>query len=239
MFKMAKKTYAKSKPVFHTASSGSKSTGGVQGPAIGVSGKNVSKRRRKPSVLRRDSQSGTAMVKFSQDGSIQVSGAKSVIRNAPSGDASPAVARGTPYGAAGKFGSVISHARRNGRAGEEMDLATKLIGEIERQGPDVESLCEVYDLKREELGRLTGFSLRALADWARGKLPSQPAQRRLQEVRRLLDALSGIVKRESLKSWLHQPNLAFDRLTPLQVIELGEIDRLWAMVHELGSGQAS
>jgi hypothetical protein len=108
-----------------------------------------------------------------------------------------------------------------------------------RQGPDVASLCEVYGLKREELGRLTGFSLRALADWAGGKLPGQPAQRRLHEVRRLLDALSGMVKRESLKSWLHQPNPAFDRLTPLQVIELGEIDRLWAMVHELGAGQAS
>jgi len=75
------------------------------------------------------------------------------------------------------------------------------------------------NLKREELGRLTGFSLRALAEWASGKLPSQPAKRRLQEVRRLLDALAEIVKRESIPKWLHQPNPAFDRLTPLQVIE--------------------
>jgi hypothetical protein len=34
-----------------------------------------------------------------------------------------------------------------------------------------------------------------------------------------------------------KPNPAFGRLTPLQVIELGEIDRLWSMVHDLGSGQ--
>ena len=86
--------------------------------------------------------------------------------------------------------------------------------------------------------RLTGFSLRALAEWASGKLPSQPAKRRLHEVRRLLDMLAQIVKPESIPGWLHAPNKTFDGLTPLQVIELGEIDRLWAMVHDLGSGQA-
>lgn len=119
----------------------------------------------------------------------------------------------------------------------ETQLADKLVDEVAGNGTDVNALCRTYQLKREELGRLTGFSLRALAEWARGKLPSQPAKRRLQEVRRLLDALAEIVKRESIPKWLHQPNPAFERLTPLQVIELGEIDRLWAMVHDLGSGQ--
>ncbi len=122
---------------------------------------------------------------------------------------------------------------------QETELADKLVAEVADSGPDVRELCETYGLKREELGRLTGFSLRALAEWAGGKLPSQPAKRRLQEVRRLLDALAEIVKRESIPEWLHQPNPAFGPLTPLQVIELGEIDRLWAMVHDLGSGQPS
>ena len=119
----------------------------------------------------------------------------------------------------------------------ETELADKLVAEVAEKSADVNVLCETYDLKREELGRLTGFSLRALAEWASGKLPSQPAKRRLQEVRRLLDALAEIVKRDRIPKWLHQPNPAFGRLTPLQVIELGEIDRLWAMVHDLGSGQ--
>jgi DNA-binding transcriptional regulator YiaG len=122
-------------------------------------------------------------------------------------------------------------------ADEEADLAEKLVSEVADDSPDVNALCERYQLRREELGRLTGFSLRALAEWASGKLPSQPAKRRLHEVRRLLDALAEVVKRESIPRWLHQPNPAFDRLTPLQVIEVGEIDRLWAMVHDLGSGQ--
>jgi DNA-binding transcriptional regulator YiaG len=122
---------------------------------------------------------------------------------------------------------------------QEAELADKLVAEVAGSGPDVRELCETYGLKREELGRLTGFSLRALAEWAGGKLPSQPAKRRLQEVRRLLDALAEIVRRENIPKWLHQPNPAFGPLTPLQVIELGEIDRLWSMVHDLGSGQPS
>jgi DNA-binding transcriptional regulator YiaG len=119
----------------------------------------------------------------------------------------------------------------------ETELANKLVAEVADSSADVKELCDSYRLKREELGRLTGFSLRALAEWASGNLPSQPAKRRLREVRRLLDALAEIVKRESIPRWLHQPNPAFGRLTPLQIIELGEIDRLWSMVHDMGSGQ--
>lgn len=104
--------------------------------------------------------------------------------------------------------------------------------EIAPASPDVRMLCDIYGLRREELSRLTGFSLRALADWSAGKLPSQPAHRRLREVRRFLDALAEIVKPTAIQGWMRSPNPAFEGLTPLQVIELGEIDRLWAMVHE-------
>jgi DNA-binding transcriptional regulator YiaG len=131
----------------------------------------------------------------------------------------------------------LPHGQETGPLEHETELTDHLVTEVADDSADVNALCETYKLRREELGRLTGFSLRALAEWASGKLPSQPAKRRLQEVRRLLDALAEIVKRESIPRWLHQPNQAFDRLTPLQVIELGEIDRLWAMVHDLRSGQ--
>jgi DNA-binding transcriptional regulator YiaG len=140
--------------------------------------------------------------------------------------------RWTGAAAAGKAAPT----RLSGEA-EEDRLARRLMAEVSRDNADVNSLCGAYKLKREELGRLTGFSLRALAEWAGGKLPSQPAKRRLHEVRRLLDALAEIVKVESIPQWLHQPNPGFERLTPLQVIEVGEMDRLWAMVHDLGSGQ--
>ena len=122
---------------------------------------------------------------------------------------------------------------------QENILAGKLVTAVAKNNPDVDALCSTYKLRREELGRLTGFSLRALAEWSGGKLPSQPARRRLHEVRRLLDALAEIIELEGIHHWLHQSNTAFDKLTPLQVIEVGEIDRLWAMVHDLNSGQPS
>ena len=140
-------------------------------------------------------------------------------------------------GAGVKFPDVAPFGLETNLPEGETELAEQLVAKLADDSADVNVLCETYDLKREELGRLTGFSLRALAEWASGKLPSQPAKRRLQEVRRLLDALAEIVKAESIPKWLHQSNPAFDRLTPLQVIELGEIDRLWAMVHDLSSGQ--
>lgn len=141
------------------------------------------------------------------------------------------------YGAA--YAEVVNFGAEHSLAEDEAELADKLVAEVANTSADVKALCETYDLKREELGRLTGFSLRALADWAAGELPSQPAKRRLHEVRRLLDALAEIVKPASIPKWLHQTNPAFAPLTPLQVIELGEIDRLWAMVYDLGSGQPS
>lgn len=118
------------------------------------------------------------------------------------------------------------------RAPNESELTAQLVNEIAANAPDVDVISETYGLRREELSRLTGFSLRALADWSAGKLPSQPAQRRLHEIRRLLDALAGVVTPAAIPGWMRQPNSAFEKLSPLQVIELGEIDRLWAMIHQ-------
>ncbi len=136
-----------------------------------------------------------------------------------------------------KYAEVAHIGEEHAPVENEADMADGLVAEVAETSADVNVLCETYQLRREELGRLTGFSLRALAEWASGKLPSQPAKRRLHEVRRLLDALAEIVKREHIPKWLRQRNAAFDDLTPLQVIEFGEIDRLWRMVYDVGSGQ--
>ncbi len=42
-----------------------------------------------------------------------------------------------------------------------------------------------------------------------------------------------------LAAWLKAPNPAFGGSQPLQVIERGEIDRLWRMIYFLESGAAS
>ncbi|MGV3774104.1 MAG: hypothetical protein ACO1QB_14480 [Verrucomicrobiales bacterium] len=118
----------------------------------------------------------------------------------------------------------------------EETLSLNLIAQIEQTSNDVQTLCEEYGLRREELGRLTGFSLRALTEWAHKTWPTAPAQRQLREVRRLLDALSNVVEKEAIPEWLRKQNAAFEHMTPLQVIEVGEIDRLWDMIYKVGGG---
>ena len=44
---------------------------------------------------------------------------------------------------------------------------------------------------------------------------------------------------ESIGTWLQIPNEAFDGLKPLEVIDRGEIDRLWSMIYDLRSGVPS
>jgi hypothetical protein len=46
-----------------------------------------------------------------------------------------------------------------------------------------------------------------------------------------------LVAKGAIGPWLKEPNPAFDGSTPLQVIERGEIDRLWRMINELQSGE--
>ena len=60
---------------------------------------------------------------------------------------------------------------------------------------------------------------------------------RLNELKRLFEALEKLVNQEAIGPWLKEPNPAFDGSTPLQVIERGETDRLWRMICELESGE--
>lgn len=74
----------------------------------------------------------------------------------------------------------------------------------------------------------------------RGLLPreveSEGSTVRSGEIYRLLEALGDVVDKNSLGSWFQSPNEAFEGLKPIEVIERGEIDRLWIMVFELRSG---
>ena len=87
--------------------------------------------------------------------------------------------------------------------------------------------------------RLTGFSERAIAGWEAGEPVSESAGRRLLEVERFHKRLAEVVKPESIPAWLDSPNEAFDGLKPIEVIERGEIDRLWNMIFYLESGIAT
>jgi hypothetical protein len=98
-------------------------------------------------------------------------------------------------------------------------------------------LREGLHVGRRFFSRLTGFSERAIADWEKSKPLSGPSLLKMREIERLRVALSGIMREEFIGTWLDTPNPAFEGLKPVEVIERGEIDRIWRMVYEVGSGQ--
>ncbi len=107
----------------------------------------------------------------------------------------------------------------------------------------VRTLRQIRDdlgLTQAELARLLGFSTRWVATQeASGARADAGAERRLLEIARLVEALSRVVQPEGLQGWFIQPNAAFQGLKPLEVVERGQIDRLWQMVFFLESGVAS
>ena len=94
-------------------------------------------------------------------------------------------------------------------------------------------------LTQAEFAKLFPISVRSLAGIESGTAPSESATRRFQELVRLFSALGEIMKTASIGTWLLKPNNAFDGLKPIEVMDRGEIDRLWSMIFHLRSGSPS
>ncbi|HKB42423.1 MAG TPA: hypothetical protein VKD72_38710 [Gemmataceae bacterium] len=94
-------------------------------------------------------------------------------------------------------------------------------------------------LSRKLFARLVGFSERAIANWEAGARPDEPGLRRIRETERFQARLAEVIAAAEIPHWFDTPNPAFDGLKPLEVIERGEIDRLWNMIFYLESGVAS
>lgn len=94
-----------------------------------------------------------------------------------------------------------------------------------------------FKLPQPVVVRLTGFSPRSVAKWSEGVLPSPKQEKALVEMDRLLDGLARVMPPAQVGHWLKSPNPAFDGSTPLQVVERGELDRIWRMLYDLESGQ--
>ena len=94
-------------------------------------------------------------------------------------------------------------------------------------------------LNRETFARLLPASTRSLASIEQGHRPNETVTRRLTEIRRVVDALSEVVNEQAIGPWMLQANGAFGGLKPIEVIERGEIDRIWQMIFLLRSGTPS
>lgn len=97
-------------------------------------------------------------------------------------------------------------------------------------------LRDKIGMKQPDFARLLGVSVRSLASLEGGQTPASSMARRLKEAQRLISALTETIQDKALGKWLVSPNKAFENLKPLEVIERGETDRIWAMVYFLRSG---
>ena len=57
-----------------------------------------------------------------------------------------------------------------------------------------------------------------------------------EDIEQLIEAIGDLMDKATFQNWLQEPNETFDGLTPIELIERGEIDRLWNMVFELRTG---
>ena len=107
------------------------------------------------------------------------------------------------------------------------------------KAPAITSPRQLLGIKKRVFSRLAGFSERAITDFESGKKVSDALARRMKELVQLQKRLARVVKTSAIAAWLEKPNQAFDGLTPIEVVERGEIDRLYEMIYFLESGTAS
>jgi DNA-binding transcriptional regulator YiaG len=128
-------------------------------------------------------------------------------------------------------------ASKNTVATKQAPIPSKVV--VQRTPFSVNMVRGRLGLSRKLFSRLAGFSERAIADWESGKPVSEPGLRRIKELDRLRERLSQVVKEEAIPGWLDSPNDALGGLKPIEVIERGEVDRLWTMIYHLESSDAS
>ena len=129
--------------------------------------------------------------------------------------------------------SRASKAAKNGK------LAGKLvIGAATDSGRavSVRKLRERLGVSRKTFSRVVGFSERAIAGWEADKPLSDACLQRMREMSRLQQALANVMREDYVGTWLAMPNNAFSGFKPIEVIERGEIDRIWRMIYQLESG---
>ena len=91
-------------------------------------------------------------------------------------------------------------------------------------------------LSREDFARLGGLTEKTVSDWEAGVPIERSLEARAEELSRLLEALTHVMRTESAAGWLSRPNPAFDGLTPSEVIERGEYERIRRKIYQLESG---
>jgi DNA-binding transcriptional regulator YiaG len=104
---------------------------------------------------------------------------------------------------------------------------------------NVLALRQGFGLSRKVFSRLSHFSERAIAEWEGGESLGGASRQRMTELERLQQGLATVIEPDYIGEWLQTPNDSFDGLKPLEVIERGQVDRVWRMIYLLESGVPS
>ena len=91
-------------------------------------------------------------------------------------------------------------------------------------------------LNRGVFARLSNFSERTLATYEKQKKLPAPVQAQVKEAVRLVKALLELIPAEDLPAWLQKPNAGFKGRSPWALIENGERDVIWEMIHQTRQG---
>lgn len=116
---------------------------------------------------------------------------------------------------------------------------TKAKKPIGRRTPSgsMKTMRDRFGIRQTTQARMLGVSTKTASSLSGGTTPSAQTARRLTELKRLLSALAEIVEEDVIAEWLETPNEVLGGLKPLEVIERGEVDRIWQMVYALRSGE--
>jgi hypothetical protein len=93
-------------------------------------------------------------------------------------------------------------------------------------------LRSLLAMSRDDFCRLLNVSVRTLADVEHCKKQGEKLHRPYAELARLCLALTGLMPVEALKSWFTLPSARCEGMKPIELIERGEIDRLWKLVFQ-------
>lgn len=94
-----------------------------------------------------------------------------------------------------------------------------------------------FGFSQEEFGRLVGMSTRKISSLETSKQnPSTEDFRRVNELSRLHAELSQIIEASAIPTWMKTPNEYFGGLSPMEVVQRGESDRIYRMAWRLQEG---
>ena len=95
----------------------------------------------------------------------------------------------------------------------------------------MEDVARKFSVSDASLKRIT-----AVKDQESQTKAAWTKEEKLSALIRALMVLDALMVDGSLAGWLHRKNDAFDGSTPMEVIERGEISRIWQMICDLREG---